>query len=197
MIQLCKEIGLIDGRAVPLQNNSAVQQTHSGSQPPDNNLLELTKSVTELQKTVCDLTESVSQLKRNEQGSVYPSQGNFSTMDQVQTNNTSQTRMAGALEGIGFMTVPGSSQTSMDSCPQGTAVTSPDSGTSQGSAVLANTIHSTESTGYVKTRYGYAAESLPFVETVYPFASRFSKVRMLILQPYLFLFILVLTLTLE
>ena len=102
LIQLCKETGLIDGRVVLLQNNSAVQQTHSGSQPPDNNLLELAKSVTELQKTVRDLTESVSQLKRNEQGSVYPSQGNFSTIDQVQTNNTSQTRMAVALEGIGL-----------------------------------------------------------------------------------------------
>ena len=66
------------------------------------------------------------------------------------------------------MTVPGSSQTATDSCSQGAAVTSSDSGTSQGSEVLANTIHSTESTGYVKTRYEYAAESLPFVETVHP-----------------------------
>ena len=117
LIQLCKDNGLIDGRVVPHQNHSAVQQTHSGSQPPGNNLLGLTKSVTELQKTVRDLKESVSQVKGHEQGSVYPSQGNFSTMNKP-TTPVKQGWLALWRDSVLWQSKD--LQTSMDSCSQGT-----------------------------------------------------------------------------
>ena len=162
LIQLCKDNGLIDDRIAPLP---PPQQAQSGAEHPNNSLLELTKTVAELQKTVLDLSKNVTHLKQQtknaDQGVRYPT-----IVDQGSSLETVQTMMANPLVLTNHTTQAEPFPPSAESCVPSTSF---DREASSNSDLLASAMnHNEDSAGYVRTKYGYSAESLPFMDAVHP-----------------------------
>lgn len=139
LIQLCKDHGLLDQRVSMPQDNLIAETSQDKAETMNQSTVtELTKAVVELQRTVRDLTDNVSQLKGSPQ-TVTVSSSQSSAVANSQNSAVGSQSMISDVPGLSLH-----------------------------SSVLSSTIHDAESTGYVKTRYGYSAESLPFVETVHP-----------------------------
>ena len=159
---MCKDNGLIDGRIAPLP---PPQQAQSGAEHPNNSLLELTKTVAELQKTVLDLSKNVTHLKQQtknaDQGVRYPT-----IVDQGSSLETVQTMMANPLVLTNHTTQAEPFPPAAESCVPSTSF---DREASCNSDLLASAMnHNEDSAGYVRTKYGYSAESLPFMDAVHP-----------------------------
>ena len=162
LIQLCKDNGLIDGRVAPLP---PPQQAQSGAEHPNNSVLELTKTVAELQKTVRDLSENVNHLKQQTMSADQGVQSR-TTADQGSCLENAQTMMANSLQLTGHTTQAEPLPPAAESCVPSTSF---DQEASCNSDLLASAMnHNGDSSGYVKTKYGYSAESLPFMDAVHP-----------------------------
>ena len=167
LIQLCRENGLINNPspAAQLQSSNSTSQTVSES---TSNITELTKVVIELQKTVHELAGSVTTLQnstvtQDNNGSVSPMPA-----DASQGMRSSQAQMADLLGRSHTSSHTGTTEVLQDTSPQVAQMMSFPRDIAMGTSTLLDTSRDPAASAYTQTRFGYAAESLPFVETVHP-----------------------------
>lgn len=163
LIQLCTENGLIHN-LVPVATQEA--QTESSTAM---NISELVKTVSELQRNVKVLSESVSKMTKNDGMPSIPSMNLEATACDT---NASVAQMARSLEGGLTGLSADSPQSHTEFGLQTPAIQTPaipvDRTITTGFENMPAMLPRDNQVGYTQTRYGYSAESLPFIETVHP-----------------------------
>ena len=166
LIQLCRENGLINRPNDSAQLQSSYGTSQIGSEPSTSNITELTKRVMELQKTVQELTGSVTTLHNTNliRGNSLPS----TSAGVSQSLCSSQSQMADLLGRSHNSSHTETTNVLQDTNSQISQSMSSSMEFSRGTAPLSDTSRNSAASAYTQTRFGVAAESLPFVETMYP-----------------------------
>lgn len=152
LIQLCKDNGLIN---IPTVTSS--ESTSSVQSREDSNISQLCSTVSELQQTVATLSQNMDRITQTVlQGNT----GFTPRVDAVSNASTTTQFHASIQQPTTTMNIP---QTQSDSLTDNLSASSLLG--SYGRNVAAAS--PTDSTG-TQTRFGYSAETLPFIETVHP-----------------------------